>query len=157
MSDEMDLMKVVDIESVDFSRSVRGYDRDEVDDFLDRVADTIQRYAELHSTDQMRIRQLETEIQGNAQLKESLQNALDMAKRTSDDFLASSHKESEAVLVAAKAKSEAILVDATTQKARLLSEIEELRRAKEHFVADARAAVLRYTMLLDGLQGKEDQ
>ena len=157
MSDEMDLMKVVDIESVDFSRSVRGYDRDEVDDFLDRVADTIQRYAELHSTDQMRIRQLETEIQGNAQLKESLQNALDMAKRTSDDFLASSHKESEAVLVAAKAKSEAILVDATTQKARLLSEIEELRRAKEHFVADARAAVLRYTMLLDGLLGKEDQ
>ena len=157
MSDEMDLMKVVDIESVDFSRSVRGYDRDEVDDFLDRVADTIQRYAELHSTDQMRIRQLETEIQGNAQLKESLQNALDMATRTSDDFLASSHKESEAVLVAAKAKSEAILVDATTQKARLLSEIEELRRAKEHFVADARAAVLRYTMLLDGLQGKEDQ
>lgn len=157
MSDEMDLMKVVDIESVDFSRSVRGYDRDEVDDFLDRVADTIQRYAELHSTDQMRIRQLETEIQGNAQLKESLQNALDMAKRTSDDFLASSHKESEAVLVAAKAKSEAILVDATTQKARLLSEIEELRRAKEHFVADAKAAVLRYTMLLDGLQGKEDQ
>ena len=156
MSDEMDLMKVVDIESVDFSRSVRGYDRDEVDDFLDRVADTIQRYAELHSTDQMRIRQLETEIQGNAQLKESLQNALDMAKRTSDDFLASSHKESEAVLVAAKAKSEAILVDATTQKARLLSEIVELRRAKEHFVADARAAVLRYTMLLDGLQGKED-
>ncbi|MGI6076268.1 MAG: DivIVA domain-containing protein [Pyramidobacter sp.] len=157
MADEMDLMKVVDIESVDFSRSVRGYDRDEVDDFLDRVADTIQHYAELHNTDQMRIRQLETELRNNDELKESLQNALDMAKKTSDDFLASSHKESEAVLAAAKAKSEAIIVDATTQKARLLGEIEELRRAKEHFVADARAAVLRYTMLLDGLQEKKDQ
>jgi cell division initiation protein len=154
---DMDLMKVVDIESVDFSRSVRGYDRDEVDDFLDRVADTLQRYAELHATDQMRIRELEGELQSNTELKSSLQNALDMAKKTSDDFLASSQKESEAVLAAAKAKAEAILADATSQKAQLLNEIDDLRRAKEHFVADAKAAVLRYNMLLDSLQEKKDQ
>ncbi len=157
MPDNFDLLKVVDVESVVFSRGLRGYNADEVDEFLDHVADTLQRYAEQHATDQMRIRDLEQESESNAELKESLQNALDMAKKTSEDFLQSTHKESEAVLAAAKAKSEAMLADAAVQKTQLLSELDELRRAKEHFIADAKAAVLRYTMLLDGLGEKKDQ
>ena len=156
MVGEPDLLKVVDVESVVFSRGLRGYDPDAVDEFLDHVADTIQHYAELRAADQMKIRELENSIRENDELKASLQNALDMAKRTSEDFLASSHKESEAVLAQAKARAEAILADAVSQKAQLLSEIDELKRAREHFVADAKAAVLRYNMLLDGLQEKKE-
>ena len=156
MVGEPDLLKVVDVESVVFSRGLRGYDADEVDEFLDHVADTIQHYAELRAADQMKIRELENSIRENDELKASLQNALDMAKRTSEDFLASSHMESEAVLAQAKARAEAILADAVSQKAQLLSEIDELKRAREHFVADAKAAVLRYNMLLDGLQEKKE-
>ena len=156
MVGEPDLLKVVDVESVVFSRGLRGYDADEVDEFLDHVADTIHHYAEMRAADQMKIRELENSIRENDELKASLQNALDMAKRTSEDFLASSHKESEAVLAQAKARAEAILADAVSQKAQLLSEIDELKRAREHFVADAKAAVLRYNMLLDGLQEKKE-
>ena len=157
MANDLDLLKVVDVEGVVFSRGLRGYAADEVDEFLDRVADTLQRYSELHATDQMRIRELETTIRENDELKVSLQNALTMAKKTSEDFLASSQKESEAVLAQAKARAEGILADAVAQKTQLLGEIEELRCSKEHFVADAKAAVLRYNMLLDGLQEKKDQ
>lgn len=157
MDEELDLMKVVDVESVVFSRGLRGYDPDEVDEFLDRLADTLQKYAELHATDQMRIRELERAVQNNEELKGSLQRAMDMAKKTSEDFMASAHKECEAVLSGAKAKSEALLAEAASQKAQLLNEIEDLRRAKEHFIADARASVLRYNMLLDSLQEKKSQ
>ena len=111
----------------------------------------------MRASDQMKIRELEQTIRENDELKVSLQNALDMAKRTSEDFLASSHKESEAVLAQAKARAEAILADAVSQKAQLLSEIEGLKRAREHFVADAKAAVLRYNMLLDGLAEKTER
>lgn len=109
MANDLDLLKVVDVEGVVFSRGLRGYAADEVDEFLDRVADTLQRYSELHATDQMRIRELETTIRENDELKVSLQNALTMAKKTSEDFLASSQKESEAVLAQAKARAEGIL------------------------------------------------
>ena len=163
MANDLDLLKVVDVEGVVFSRGLRGYAAadltimEEGHEFLDRVADTLQRYSELHATDQMRIRELETTIRENDELKVSLQNALTMAKKTSEDFLASSQKESEAVLAQAKARAEGILADAVAQKTQLLGEIEELRRSKEHFVADAKAAVLRYNMLLDGLQEKKGQ
>ncbi len=157
MADDQDLMKVVDIESVVFSRVLRGYNADEVDEFLDRVADTLQHYAEARAADQMKIRELENSIAENDELKVSLQNALEMARRTSEDFLASSHKESEAVLAQAKAKAEAILADAVAQKAQILGEIEDLRREREHFIADARAVVLRYTMLLDGFSEKKQR
>ncbi|MBP5211650.1 MAG: DivIVA domain-containing protein [Pyramidobacter sp.] len=157
MNGEQDLLKVVDIEGAVFSRVLRGYDPDEVDEFLDHVADTLQHHAEMRAADQMKIRELENSIRENDELKASLQNALTMAKRTSEDFLASSHKESEAVLAQAKARAEAILADAVSQKAQLLSEIEGLKRARDHFVADAKAAVLRYNMLLDGLAEKTGQ
>jgi len=157
MINEQDLMKVVDIESVVFSRVLRGYDADEVDEFLDHVADTLQYYAEVHASDQMKIRELENSIRDNDELKASLQDTLDMAKRTSEDFLASSQKESEAVLAQARAKAESIVADAVAQKAQLQSEIEEMKREREHFVADAKAVVLRYNMLLDGLQEKREQ
>lgn len=155
MQGEQSLLRVVDVESVVFSRGLRGYNPDEVDEFLDHVADTLQHYAELRAADQMKIRELERASQENDELKATLQNALDMAKRTSEDFLASSHKESEAVLAQAKAKAEAMLAEAVAQKAQLLGEIDDLKRAREHFVADAKAAVLRYNMLLDGLQEKD--
>ena len=157
MNGEQDLLKVVDIEGAVFSRVLRGYDPDEVDEFLDHVADTLQHYAEMRAADQMKIRELENSIRENDELKASLQNALTMAKRTSEDFLASSHKESEAVLAQAKARAEAILADAVSQKAQLLSEIDGLKRAREHFVADAKAVVLRYNMLLDGLAEKMER
>ncbi len=157
MHGEGDMLKVVDIESVVFSRVLRGYDADEVDEFLDRVADTLQQYAEARAADQMKIRELENAIHENDELKASLQNALDMARRTSEDFLASSHKESEAVLAQAKAKAEAVLADAVAQKAQILGEIDELKRAREHFIADAKAVVLRYNMLLDGFGEKKQQ
>lgn len=155
MQSEQALLRVVDVESVVFSRGLRGYNPNEVDEFLDHVADTLQHYAEQHAADQMKIREMERTSQENDELKETLHNALDMAKRTSEDFLASSHKESEAVLAQAKAKAEAILAEAAAQKAQLLGEIDDLKRARDHFVADAKAAVLRYTMLLDGLKEKD--
>ena len=152
---DSELLKVVDIESVTFSHKLRGYSIEEVDEFLDRVADTVQQYSEMHKADQQRIRQLEEEMTSNEALKSSLQNAIDMAKKTSDGFLASSHKESEAVLMQAKAKAEGILSDTVAQKTSLMAEIEELRRSRDSFIADAKANLLRYSMLLDSMQEKK--
>lgn len=155
MSGDMDLLKVIDIESVTFSHRLKGYSIDEVDEFLDRAADTLQHYAEMHKADQQRIRQLEDEISGNDELKASLQTAIDMAKKTSDGFLASTQKESEAILVQAKAKAETVLADAVEQKTRLLGEIEELRRSRDKFIADARAALVHYSSTLNSLEEKK--
>ena len=59
MIGEQDLLKVVDVEGAVFSRVLRGYDPDEVDEFLDHVADTLQQLAEMRASDQMKIRELE--------------------------------------------------------------------------------------------------
>lgn len=156
MAGDLDLLKVVDIESVTFSHRLKGYSIDEVDEFLDRAADTVQHYAEMHKADQQRIRQLEDEISGNDELKNSLKNAIDMARKTSDGFLASTQKESEAMLVQAKAKAETLIADAVNEKARLLGEIEDLRRARDKFIADARAALVYYSSALSSLEEKKN-
>ncbi|MDY3868922.1 MAG: DivIVA domain-containing protein [Pyramidobacter sp.] len=158
-----DLLRVVDVEGVVFSKGLRGYVPDEVDEFLDHVADTLQRYAEMHAADQMKIRELENALSEDLHLKESLQEALEMAKNSTDDLKASAQKECEALLAEARVRAESIIAeakgkaesaasDAIVKKEQILREIDELRRARDHFVADAKAVVLRYNMLLDNAQ-----
>jgi cell division initiation protein len=144
-----DLMRVVDVESVVFSKGLRGYVPDEVDEFLDHVADSMQRYAEMHAADQMKIRELENTLSEDLHLKESLQEALEMAKSSTEDLKACSQKECDAILAEARAKAENIVADALAKKEQLLRELDDLRRSRDHFVADAKAVILRYNMLLD--------
>ena len=144
-----DLMRVVDVESVVFSKGLRGYVPDEVDEFLDHVADSMQRYAEMHAADQMKIRELENTLSEDLHLKESLQEALEMAKSSTEDLKACSQKECDAILAEARAKAENIVADALAKKEQLLRELDDLRRFRDHFVADAKAVILRYNMLLD--------
>ena len=144
-----DLMRVVDVESVVFSKGLRGYVPDEVDEFLDHVADSMQRYAEMHAADQMKIRELENTLSEDLHLKESLQEALEMAKCSTEDLKACSQKECDAILAEARAKAENIVADALAKKEQLLRELDDLRRSRDHFVADAKAVILRYNMLLD--------
>ena len=151
---DSELMKVVDVESVVFSRGIRGYVPDEVDEFLDHVADSMQRYAEMHASDQMKIRDLENSLSENLQLKESLQEAMQMAKNSTEDFKASAQKECEAILAEARVKAENIVADAIAKKEQVLRELDDLRRSRDHFVADAKAVILRYNMLLDNAQSK---
>ena len=144
-----DLIRVVDVESVVFSKGLRGYVPDEVDEFLDHVADSMQRYAEMHAADQMKIRELENTLSEDLHLKESLQEALEMAKSSTEDLKACSQKECDAILAEARAKAENIVADALAKKEQLLRELDDLRRSRDHFVADAKAVILRYNMLLD--------
>ena len=72
-----------------------------------------------------------------------------MAKSSTEDLKACSQKECDAILAEARAKAENIVADALAKKEQLLRELDDLRRSRDHFVADAKAVILRYNMLLD--------
>ncbi len=143
------LMRAMEVESVSFSKVLRGYAADEVDDFLDRVADSLQRYAEIVANNEIRIRQLEEQLTEYGHLKDSLQEALLMAKHSSEEHVKAAQKESEALVAEARSRAEAIIAEAQKRYDSLLRQYEDLQRDREHFVADARALVLRFNSLLD--------
>ena len=101
-----------------FNRTLRGYDPEEVNAFLDQVINQVEKMvAELKSKEIASLRYLEKE---NAALRErlgqyehmegTLNRAIMMAQKTSDQMKVAAHRESEVILEDAKKMQVALLM-----------------------------------------------
>lgn len=135
------------IEQIDFSEKFRGYDPDQVDDFLEQVGATLAslqaRVAELSE----RAERAEAEarslrdqppptaphVMSDEEEAEAAARTLLLAKRTADAAIAEARQEAAALLAEARATAEAQTRDATAEAERLQREAharrEEMIRA----------------------------
>src|SRR5688572_13954302 len=84
-----------------FHDAWRGYSQEEVDDFLDRVAETVDRLQRENHSLQNRIRELDQAVSTSRDTEEMLKKTLVTAQRASEEAIAS-----------AKAKAEQLINDA---------------------------------------------
>ncbi len=80
-------MKVtpLDIRRKEFRRSVRGYLDEDVDVFLDAVADEIERLSRLNAELHEKVRNLEEQVAGHAETREALEKTLVAAQLQSEE------------------------------------------------------------------------
>lgn len=121
-----------------FNRTLRGYDPDEVNAFLDQVINQVEKMvAELKSKDQ-RIASLQHLEQENASLRErlnqyehmegTLNRAIMMAQKTSDQMKVAAHRESDVILEDAKKNASRIVNEALLRAEKTEQEANQLRR-----------------------------
>ena len=121
-----------------FNRTLRGYDPEEVNAFLDQVINQVEKMvAELKSKDQQiaSLRYLEKE---KAALRErlgqyehmegTLNRAIMMAQKTSDQMKVAAHRESEVILEDAKKNASRIVNEALLRAEKTEQEASQLRR-----------------------------
>jgi cell division initiation protein len=95
----------VDIQHKTFKKSLQGYDRAEVDQFLDELIESLEDGAQEKAALEAEIADLRERISHFKAMEESLQNTLILAQRTADEVKATAHKEAD--LIKAQAKMEA--------------------------------------------------
>lgn len=121
-----------------FNRTLRGYDPEEVNAFLDQVIEQVEIMIEEIKQKNERIRSLEALEQENNHLKEqieqhkhlegSLNRAILMAQRTSDQIKVSAHHESEIIMEEAKKNASRIVNEALLRADKIEEEANMLRR-----------------------------
>lgn len=151
------LVTVLDVESVSFSKAIRGYNPDEVEDFLDRVADTLQYTAERQSGLEQDLKRLEDKLKEYDNLRDSLQEALLMAQRSSEERVGSARKEADAIIAEARSKAEGIISDAKARKDDILRQCDDARKTRDMFMADFRALLARFSSLVEANPGGEGE
>ncbi len=129
----------LDIQNKDFSTKMRGYNQDDVDDFLDQVTrdyeDALQKNRELEKS----LKHAEEKIQYFNELKDALNQSIIVAQDTADKVKSSANKESEMIitsadnqaketLVEAERKSNAMIADAEAKSTQILAEAIERAR-----------------------------
>jgi len=97
---------VVDIQHKTFKRALQGYDRAEVDQFLDELIETIEDDATARAALESTIADLKERISHFKAMEESLQHTLVLAQRTADEVKAAAHKEADLIKQEARMAAE---------------------------------------------------
>ena len=165
---------IQDIESKQFEIKSRGYDRDEVDDYLDRICDEMERMeteieqlrAALRDARATQPAQATRVVEKVAEAKPAPQLAaapaapvtsnaelisvLELANRLKDETVAEARKRAEEILSEADTQAKERLGNLDEEKVSLTNQVEALKK----LVADYRA---RFTELLQAQQEAMDK
>lgn len=118
----------LDIHNKEFSRRIRGYDEDEVNEFLDQVIkdyeSVIRENKELHN----QLLTLQERLDHFVNIEESLSKTILVVQEAADDVKNNSKKESQLILKEAEKNADRIINEALSKSRKVAIETEELRK-----------------------------
>ena len=143
---------VLEIIEKQFTTKFRGYNQEEVDEFLDIIVDGYEELVHENRELAARVKELEEKLAYFDEMKESLSQSVILAQETAEKVKASAADESANLInkanfnathlvEEAKSKASEILRDATDEAKRVAIETEELKRQSRVFHQRLLAAV----------------
>lgn len=140
---------VVDIQHKSFKKALQGYERSDVDAFLDEIIETLEDEAQARAALEAEVADLKERISHFKAMEESLQSTLLLAQRTADEVKAAAHKEADLIRQEARLAAE-------REVATLGDRIEESRREAQRAQdtadkarSELRALLMSHLSLID--------
>jgi cell division initiation protein len=133
---------VVDIQHRTFKRALQGYDRTDVDQFLDEIIESLEDEASARAALEAEIADLKERISHFKAMEDSLQSTLLLAQRTADEVKAAAHKEADLIKQEARLQSE-------REVGSLNDRVEDARREHQrmHDIAEKAKSEIRSLLL----------
>ncbi|MBM7869357.1 cell division initiation protein [Clostridium pascui] len=121
----------MDITSKEFKKSFRGYDMDEVEEFLEKIAEDYEVLYKENSCLKEKINALQENIEHYAKMEDTIQSTLLLAQNASDQAKRTAQKEAELVVLNANETAQRILDKAHNEVMKINDDFE---RTKQEFI-----------------------
>jgi cell division initiation protein len=118
----------LDIHNKEFSRVFRGYDEDQVNEFLDQIIKEFDILLKEKRQLEERVATLNEKLSQFANIEETLKKSLVMAQEAADELKANARKEAQLIIKEAEKNADRLINDALAKSRKLVSEIDELKR-----------------------------
>ena len=139
----------LDIQQKKFHIGVRGYDRKEVDSFLDLVREEMEELIR-EVTEHREFRQSYDEKQQAFQEKEDmLKNTMLTTNKLVEDFKDNARKEAEVILKDAEVRSQRLVDTAQRENAKLEADILNLRRQRHYLLQDMKKVIQTHLEMIN--------
>ena len=104
------MITAMEIRNQQFSKSMRGYNQEEVKNFLMQLAQDYENLYSQNATLKENIKRLEAELQKYHKIEETMNNSLILAQQTAEDMKNNARRESELILEDAKKRIAELLM-----------------------------------------------
>lgn len=137
-------MTSLDIVNQQFKRSLRGYDAAEVDEFLDKVAETLQIFKQKITDLEHELSDKEKALSEYENMKEDLHEALLIAQKSASDRIKGAKDQAAKMISDAQQKVAEIYNKAKDDEEELCAHIEGIRGLRDAFADEFRSMLNKF-------------
>jgi len=145
----------LDIQQQQFRSVFWGFDPKEVDAFLDVVANELEGLIRTNNGLRDDVERKEQELRQHRERERNLKDTMMTATRLTEDIKQNARKEAEIVIAQAENQAEQIIANAHTRLARVIEDLDELKRQKAQFEETLRSLIQSHSKLLESMQERE--
>lgn len=118
----------LDIHNKEFGRKLRGYDEDEVNEFLDQIIKDYEALIRENKEMQNQAQNLQEKLNHFANLEETLSKTIIVAQEAADEVKGNAKKEAQLIIKEAEKNADRIVNDALAKSRKVAMEVEELKK-----------------------------
>lgn len=142
-------VSIVDIQHKSFKKALQGYDRAEVDAFLDEIIETLEDEGQARAALEAEIADLRDRVSHFKAMEESLHNTLLLAQRTADETKASAHKEADLIRAEARLAIEKEIASYRDRADEARRESQRSREQAEKAKGELRGLLMTHLSLIE--------
>ena len=123
----------LDIHNKEFTRKIRGYDEDEVNEFLDQVIKDYEMVIREQKELDEKVNQLNERLGHFTNIEETLNKSILVAQETAEEVKGNATKESRLIIKEAEKNADRIINEALSKSRRISMDVEELKKQAKVF------------------------
>lgn len=123
----------LDIHNKEFTKSFRGYDEDEVNEFLDQVVKDYEIVIREKRALEEKVNQLNERLNHFTNIEETLNKSILVAQETAEELKSNAAKESKLIVKEAEKNADRIINEALTKSRQISIEVEEMKKQAKVF------------------------
>lgn len=147
----------LEIESKEFSKSLRGYDTKEVDEFMDEINSDYEKIYKENIELKDKIGILMDQIKQYDTLEDTLKSTLVIAQSTADDVTITAKKKADLIVEEAEFKAAEIVNRGKMEVKSISAEYEELKKEMNMFKIRYRSFMTAQLMSIDEFFGRPEE
>lgn len=150
------MLTPLDIENKRFSKTLKGYNVDEVDDFLDQLTIDYERLYKENSELKEKIEEDKKDLEHYKSVEQTLQNTLVMAQTTAEDIKSNAQSRAEQIIRDAQSEARRATEEITKEEFEIRKRTEELKRQLGVYKAKMEALLISQLELLQDNKDEEE-
>lgn len=139
------------IKRQEFKRNIRGFDPDEVNTFLEIIADEFDHLIKQNEEFSSSVNQMQKKLQDYQQIEKGLQQTLLVAQETSSRTMEASKRQAVLLIKEAEIKAKQLIDKARADAKAIHNAVLELREQKQTIIIRLRALITAHMQMMNAL------
>lgn len=139
----------IDIQQQKFKTRTFGYDKAGVDQFLEMLAEELERLIRRNQDLQEELDRANASLTEMREREETLKQTLVTTQKVTDELKSTARREVDVMMAEAEVKAERLMQNAEERRLQLIEEIQEIKRQKVDFEVGLRGLLEKHIRMLD--------